>query len=341
MLFRALIMAGIAIITATGGAAAQDDQYGKVTRGIDFTYTRLGNQTDVTTPTKFGVLMEGGGTDVDDAYRWMCRHAGEGDFLIIRSTGNADYNPYIQKLCPGINSVSTLKITGRKAARDPFVIDVINHAEALFLAGGSQNDYIDYFENTPMNAAMNALVKRGAPIGGTSAGNAVLAQFSFASLTNQTITSAAALRNCYDWRITIDNGFLHIGRLLADTITDDHFITRDRMGRLVVFLARIEHGGGARRAFGIAEDENTAFLLEADGSGTVVGSSNVYFLGAAPPPEVCKVRTPVTYENVPVYRISKGGGFNVDSWKGTGGTAYSVSAVNGVLTSTQPGGGIY
>lgn len=333
--------AGMAL---TGAAAAQDIQeskYGKVTRGIDYVYTRLGNPTDVVTRTAFGVVMEGGGTDVGAAYKWMCAHAGYGDFLIIRSTGTADYNPYIQRLCPGVNSVATLKITGRKGASQAFVVDAINHAEALFIAGGSQNDYVNYFQNTPVNTAINALVHRQAPIGGTSAGNAVLAQFAFSALTNKSVTSSEALRNCFDWRITIDNGFLYVSRLLADTITDDHFITRDRMGRLVTFLARIEHGGGARRAFGIAEDENTAFLMEANGAGTVVGSSNVYFLGAAPSPEVCRVNTPVTYTNVPVYRISAGGSFDVDSWRGAGGTAYSLSATAGKLTSTQPGGGIY
>lgn len=341
MSIRSWLLTALVATLGCGAANAQDAKYGKVTRGTDFIYTRLGNPIDVTTRTTFGAVLEGGGTDVPAAYKWMCEHAGYGDFLIIRSTGTADYNPYIERLCPGINSVSTLEITGRKGARQPFVVDVINHAEALFIAGGSQNDYVDYFQNTPVNTAIDALVRRRSPIGGTSAGNAVLAQFAFSSLTNRTITSAQALRNPYDWRITIDNGFLHVSRLLGDTITDDHFITRDRMGRLVTFLARIEHGGGAPRAFGIAEDENTAFLMEANGVGTVVGSSNVYFLSAAPKPEVCKVGVPLTYTNVPVYRISKGATFDVDSWQGTGGTAYSVSAVNGVLSSTQSGGGIY
>ncbi len=337
----------VALVLAVAGAAAAqdsgspDNKYGVVTKGTDFVYTRLGNPADVSPPTKFGVLMEGGGRDVNEAYEWLCGHAGNGDILIIRSTGTADYNPYIRKLCPGVNSVSTLKITGRKGAHQAFVVNAVNQAEAVFFAGGSQNDYIVYFQTTPLNKAIQALIRRGAPIGGTSAGNAILAQFAFASLTNLTVTSAVALANPYDYRITINNGFLRTSPLLMDTITDDHFITRDRMGRLVTFLARMEHGGGAPRAFGIAEDENTAFLMEANGVGKVVGSSNVYFLGAARKPEVCKLDTPLTYRDVPVYRIAKGGAFDIDSWKGSGGTAYKVSAVNGVMTSTQPGGSLY
>jgi hypothetical protein len=33
--------------------------------------------------------------------------------------------------------------------------------------------------------------------------------------------------------------------------------------------------------------------------------------------------------------------FDLTSWTGTGGTAYSISVAAGVLSSTQPGGGIY
>jgi len=42
-----------------------------------------------------------------------------------------------------------------------------------------------------------------------------------------------------------------------------------------------------------------------------------------------------------VDRIRAGDGFDVISWTRTGGTAYTVSANAGVLTSTQPGGSAY
>ena len=340
MSFRWILIGMVLALCASQGAGAQDARFGKVSRGPGWVYTRLGNQKDVKTKTTFGVLFEGGGKDVNKAYEWMCGHAGNGDFLVIRSTGTADYNPYIQTLCPGINSVSTLKITSRQGAKQPFVAKTILKAEALFIAGGDQSDYVRYFQKTPVEKAIDALARRGVPVGGTSAGNAVLAQFAFSALIN-TIDSAQALANPYDYRITIDDGFLFLSRLLTGIITDDHFVTRDRMGRLVTFLARIEHGGGAHRAFGIAEDENTAFLMEANGKGTVVGSSTVYFLGSPGKPEICRPGKPLTYQNVPVYRIDKRGAFDLDAWTGTGGTAYTVSATNGVLTSTQPGGSIY
>jgi cyanophycinase-like exopeptidase len=72
-----------------------------------------------------------------------------GDFLVIRTSGDADYNPYIQGLCQGMNSVSTLRIYDQGPSQQ-FVYDTITHAEALFIAGGNQADCVWSWQNTPI-----------------------------------------------------------------------------------------------------------------------------------------------------------------------------------------------
>ena len=246
MTYRWTLIRILLALFASPAARAQDAAFGTVTRGPGWVYTRLGSQNDVKTKTTFGVLFEGGGRDVNEAYEWMCQHAGNGfDFLVIRSTGTADYNPYIQKLCPGINSVSTLKITNRLGSQaGHFVQQTILNAEALFIAGGDQSDYVRFYQQTPVNDAINALARREAcPSAAPARATPSWLQFAFSALIN-TITSAQALRNPFDDRITIDNGFLFLSPLLGDTIADDHFVTRDRMGRAVTFLARIAHDPG-------------------------------------------------------------------------------------------------
>ncbi len=320
--------------------AREAGHFGVVTRGPGWVYTRLGNPKDVATTTTGGILFEGGGKDVDKAYVWMCQHAKGGDFLVIRARGTADYNPYIMKLCPGMNSVSTLKIIDRAAARQPFVAKAIAKAEALFIAGGDQSHYVRYWQNTSVNAAINALAAKGAPIGGTSAGNAILAQYAFSALVGG-VASPQALDNPFQYRIAIDQDFLSLSQMTARTITDDHFVARDRMGRLVAFLARIAQEHGAARPFGIAVDEHTAFLLEADGAGSVVGTSTVYFISTPGRPEICAPGRHLTYRNLMVQRVSQGDSFDVTQWKAKGGATYYVSASKGKLTSTQSGGKIY
>src|SRR5256885_16085618 len=86
-----------------------------------YSYFRVGNPNDVTTATTPGTVLMGGSTDVDAAFQWMCQRSGGGDFLVIRATGTDAYNPYIQSLCPGENSVATPIIPNPTPATDPSV----------------------------------------------------------------------------------------------------------------------------------------------------------------------------------------------------------------------------
>ncbi len=103
---------------------------------------------------------------------------GGGDFLILRASGDDDYNPYIKDLCH-INSVATLLLPDRASAEDPFVAATIRKAEAVFIAGGDQANYINFWMGTPVQTALNEALKRNVPIGGTSAGLAVQSEFVF------------------------------------------------------------------------------------------------------------------------------------------------------------------
>ena len=158
-----------------------------------YSYFRVGNANDVTTSTTPGTVLMGGGTDVDAAFQWMCGRSGNGDFLVIRATGTDAYNPYIQQLCPNENSVATLIIPNRTAASDPFVVSTIQNAEALWIAGGDQSNYINFWKGTPVEDQLNALIARGVPIGGTSAGMNVLTEFVYSALAGQGVTSSQAL----------------------------------------------------------------------------------------------------------------------------------------------------
>jgi len=282
----------------------------------------------------------GGGTDVDAAFQWMCQRSGGGDFLVVRATGTDAYNPYIQQLCPNINSVATLIVPNRAAANDPFVVTTIQNAEALWIAGGDQSNYINFWKGTPVEDQINAVIGRGAPIGGTSAGMNVLTEFVYSALASQGVTSSQALADPFNRYITLDRDFASIANLHG-IIGDPHFVTRDRMGRDLAFMCRIYANGGSSAHRDIAIDEKTALLIDAKGSASVVGSSTAYFMQAPGAPEVCQSNTPLSYDNINVYRIDSSGSFDLTRWIGKGGVSYTVSADAGVVSSTQPGGGIY
>jgi cyanophycinase len=318
---------------ATGASAAGSNP--------KYEYYVTGNEANVVTSTSGGLLLMGGSTDVDAGFQWMIAKSGGGDFVVIRATGTDAYDPWIFNDLGGVDSAATIIIKNRAAASDPFVVDKIRNAEALFIAGGDQADYVNYWKGTPVEDAIHYLVTRNVPIGGTSAGLAVMGEFVF-SAVNGTVTSDAALSNPYNKKVALDRDFLSLPKM-SGVITDSHFSARDRMGRLITFLARIINDDWAARALGVGIDEETALTVEPNGVATVVGTGSVYFLKTpAGDPQVCQPKMDLTYRDISVYRISgPNATFDFASWIGTGGTAYTLNVDSGVVTSTQPGGSIY
>ena len=305
-----------------------------------YSYFLVGNAADVAPAPQPGVVLMGGSTDVDAAFQWLCQRSGNGDFLVIRATGTDAYNPYIQDLCPGVDSVATLIIPDAASANNPAVADILSKAEAVWIAGGDQSNYINYWTGTPVQATLNALIASGVPVGGTSAGLNVLMQFVYSALAPQGVTSSQALADPFNRYMTFARDFANVP-MLAGVIGDPHFGARDRMGRDLAFLCRVAVSGWSSAPRGIAVDEQTALLVDAQGAGSVVGSGKVYFLQAPGLPEVCQSKAPLTYRNIAVDRIQAGDGFNLATWQRSGGSSYSVSANAGVLSSTQAGGSAY
>lgn len=330
--FRAilLLLAILAIATTTFGSS--------------YKYMRLGQKADSTTTPAAGIGMMGGGEDLDDAFRWLCEKTSGGDFLVLRARGDDAYNPYVNGLCK-LNSVATLIIPNRKAALDPAVAEIVRHAEAIFIAGGDQSRYVNSWKGTPVQDALNAGIAAGKPIGGTSAGLAVLGEFAYGALEDKAddndLSSPEVLSNPYFKRVTLVRDFLKVP-LLQNTLTDSHFAKRDRMGRTLGFLARLMQDGWSQQPREVAIDEKSAVLVEATGKAVVVGSGRgAYFLRPAQPPEVCREKEPLTFQHLAIYHVSGSGHFDLASWTGDGGTAYFLSVDRGVIHSTQTDHAVY
>src|SRR5436305_1739312 len=65
---------------------------------LGYRYNVVGNRADVRTPTRPGLVLEGGGPDIDESFRWMIERSGGGDFLVIRTSGTDAYNDYIHAM---------------------------------------------------------------------------------------------------------------------------------------------------------------------------------------------------------------------------------------------------
>ena len=166
-----------------------------------FTSFIVGNPADAQPSQTLspGLVLMGGGTDVDAAFQWMCQRAGGGDFVVIRTTGTDAYNPYIQQLCPQMDSVETIIITSVAGANSAYVSSHIQNAEALWIAGGDQSTYVSLWRGTAVQTGVDFLLNsKLAPVGGTSAGLAVLSQFIYTGAVGS-VTSSQALASWQWW----------------------------------------------------------------------------------------------------------------------------------------------
>lgn len=309
-----------------------------------YKYKRLGSDLDAQTHTEPGIAMMGGGSDLDEAFRWLCGKAHGGDFLILRAHGKDDYNKYVNKVCQ-MNSVATLIIPNRKAAGEPRVAEIIRRATVIFIAGGDQSRYVNFWKGTLVEDAINAHVTVGKPIGGTSAGLAVLGQFVYGCLEDKPndadLTSREVLADPYAKRIALVRDFFDVPGL-ENILTDSHFAKRDRMGRSLGFLARIVADGWSRTPREIAIDEKSALLVEVDGRAKVVGTGlGAYFLQVTDAPEACKPGQPLTLRNVAAYHAPAGSTFDIRGWNGDGGEAYSISVESGQIHTSRAGNAVY
>lgn len=304
-----------------------------------------GDAADVSTKTKPGLVLAGGGGDVAPAMKWMLERSGGGDVVVIRSSGADGYNKYLFDLHP-INSVESIVIDSKAKANDPSVIAAIRNAEALFIAGGDQWNYVNYWKDGPVEDAINYLLnEKKVPVGGTSAGLAILGG-SYFSAQNDGVNSAEALSNPYHKKVTVgSNDFLQ-APFLQNTITDSHYSQRKRQGRHLVFMATMMKQGSKHKVRGIGLDEATAICVDEKGIGKVFGKNYAYFLQSEKgSPEDYASGKPITwYNNQKAVKVQKlqatntgSNSFQLKKWKSiqNNNASFYYYIKKGVLDSTN------
>ncbi len=160
-------------------------------------------------------------------------------------------------------------------ANDPRMAELIGSCGALWFTGGDQSRIVRVFRPEPAResavfAACQALLARGGVIGGTSAGAAMMSdpmitggrarRGAAADTENPTPADAGV-------RLGVGMGFLSSG------ITDQHFLERARMGRL------IEAMRATNAPFGYGVSENCAMVVDRNsGDFEAIGELGVVML---------------------------------------------------------------
>lgn len=209
----------------------------------------------------------------------------------------------------GVNSCTTWTLTQASDASDPQVNADVRNAEFVYFAGGDQCRYAAW-KGSPLQASVASVVAKGGGSGGGSAGTHINSSIVYDACQGSA-TSADALADPYDPAITFTTGMFDWPHY-ADTVNDSHFVTRDRMGRTMAFVARaIKDGlttGGAAWGVGVEQGGGSLFI-DRNGLATEYGQ-NAYVVLGDHQPEQAVPGKPLTFSGYKIWRLTPGSTFD-------------------------------
>jgi cyanophycinase len=146
-------------------------------------------------------------------------------------------------------SLQLLHTRSRAKADETDFVKPLTEATGVWFGGGKQSYLTDAYVGTAVERQLKAVLERGGVIGGSSAGAAVMTRVMIAGGRSQ---------------VTEGRGF----DFLPGSVVDQHFLKRNRVGRLLDVLSR--HPG----LLGFGIDEQTALVVRGR-SLDVIGNSYV------------------------------------------------------------------
>ncbi|MEW2444755.1 pre-peptidase C-terminal domain-containing protein [Micromonospora marina] len=297
-------------VTAAAAALLTVAPLGVTAAHAQVTRVRQGSATDASRATWSGpaYTMNGSGgivtatmTKAIDAIR-----GGSGAIDVVVIAGSGSGTPECDVISPlaGVNSCTTLTLTAAADGNNSQVNTDVRNAEFVYFAGGDQCRYVAW-KGTTLEASVESVVAKGGGVGGGSAGHHVNSDIVYDACT-ASATSSGALANPYDRSSTFTTGMFRWPNY-AGTINDSHFVTRDRMGRTMAFVARAVADGLAPggKAWGVGVEEGASLFVDRAGRATLSGPSAYVVLGDHQP-EVAVARQPLTYTNFKIWKLTNG-----------------------------------
>jgi cyanophycinase len=162
----------------------------------------------------------------------------------------------------GAERVEALPVHDRRDAARADLVAKVEAAGGIFFSGGDQRRITAALLGTPLGRAVEAAYRRGAVVGGTSAGLACMSELM--------LTGEGEFDGVRAGAVEVVPGL----GLLAGVVLDQHFLARQRLNRLLaVILER-------PALLGIGVDEATAIWVRPDGTLEVMGESQAVVVDA-------------------------------------------------------------
>jgi len=214
------------------------------------------------------LVLNGGGSKPREVMELFVELAGGPDAAIVvfpTASGEPDTGEYYQTLFEdeyGCTDVAVADVRTAQDANDLVLAAEVAGAGGIFFSGGDQRRITSALLGTPVGDAVVQAHRRGAVVGGTSAGTACQSPLMITGDGDFTIIAA-------------DNVELWEGLgLFPGVIVDQHFVARQRQNRLISVV--LEHPD----LLGVGVDEATAVWVKPDGTFEVVGEGWVMVFDA-------------------------------------------------------------
>jgi cyanophycinase len=160
-------------------------------------------------------------------------------------------------LALGVRSADVVFIADREDANDDETIEALHDATGIFLTGGNQMRLSTIVGGTKAAALVRDRNDAGAVVAGTSAGASIL--------SSHMVAFGASGETPRQRMAQMVAGF----GLVPELIIDQHFRQRDRIGRLLMFVA------ANPGLLGVGIDEDTAALISGNSVLEVIGRNSV------------------------------------------------------------------
>jgi len=157
----------------------------------------------------------------------------------------------------GVNNINILHINSRDEANTQGYADIIASATGIFFTGGDQLRITSILGGTKVYEALQEAYLNGVVIAGTSAGASVM--------SNTMIVDGNGNDPARKCTLKMAPGL----GLLEDSIVDQHFYQRGRIGRLLCGVAENPY------MLGVGIDEDTAIRVFPDAHFEVIGTNSV------------------------------------------------------------------
>lgn len=309
---RSVTAAAVALLTLTGSFASAGSSQAAADR------IRLGSASDARRAAWHGpaFIMNGAGSVVAGSLARAVDtiRDGTGALDVVVLAGSAPSSGSETPECDavmrlaGINSCTTWTLTRPADGDNTRVNTDIRNAEFVYFAGGDQCRYVRW-KGTALETSVEAVVAKGGGAGGGSAGHHVSSPVVY-DACGGSATSADALADPYDRALTFTTGMFEWPNY-AGVVNDSHFRDRDRMGRIMTFVARAIKDGLAPdgRAWGVGVDEGGSLFIDQDGAAIQYGADAYVVLGDHQPERAVAGR-PLTHTDYKIWRLAPGTTFN-------------------------------